>query len=354
MSDVDAVRPSGVAYRDGERGRVVNAGTNRAGEGELVSKGETFLIRRSAGEKPAELIRVPDELIVLAHAERQQRAEDIAVAANSRDLLFILFRHARKSLGFFAVVFGLALAAALLLPASYRSTASLLVRLGPESMLPDPSVQIGKAVVSPIQSRVAEINTELQILRSREVAEAVIARLGSGRILSGAAPAPVARFIREDPDNQAAILKIDRKLLVEVEPDSNILRVSFEARDPQVARDVVNAYVDAFRVVRARIHRNPITARFFGNQQEQVRRQIEELEREIRNLKNSTGVADLEEQRKVLISRLGRIVNEMDQVRSQLGATNAMPKHPGVQRLRVLELQKAEAEEELRKLNDVS
>lgn len=316
-----------------------------------MSKGETYLIRRTAGEQPGELIRVPDELVVLASASQRRAAEDVAIQANGRDLLFVLFRHLRKSIIFFAAVFGMALLAAMVLPSSYKSTASLLVRLGPESMLPDPSVQIGKAVVAPIQSRTAEINTELQILRSREVAEAVIGELGTARILGGAPAEKMAKVDDNDDAVKAAIMLIDRKLEVEVEPDSNVLKVNFESKDPRVAKDVVDTYIDKFRSVRAGIHRNPITAQFFGDQQENVRKEIEKLETEIRVLKDATGVGDLKEQRAVVTARLARLQTDIDTVRNQLGATNAMENHPAMQRLRSLESQHREAETSLKQIN---
>jgi len=317
-----------------------------------VSKGETFLIRRTSGEKPAELIRVPDELVVLAGQQRRA-AEDVAIQPTARDFLFVLFRHLPKSIIFFCTVFGLALLVAMFMPNSYQSSAALLVRLGAESMLPDPSVQIGKAVVAPIQSRLAEINTELQILRSREVAEVVIGKLGAARILN-AAPASSAAIDRDAPETRAAILQIDRKLQVEVEPDSNVLKITYEAKDPLVARDVVAAYTDAFKSVRAKVYRNAATAAFFGGQEESVRKAIEGLEREIKTLKDATGVADLEEQRRVLISRAAGIQSEIDALRRQLAAINAMPSHPGQQRLQTLLLQQNEASDAIRRLNDVT
>ena len=319
-----------------------------------MSKGETYLIRRAAGEKSGgELIRVPDELILLASAPNRQAAEDVAVAATGRDLAFILFRHLKKSLAFFVLVFGLAAAAATLIPDSFQSDARLLVRLGVESMLPDPSVQIGKAVVAPIQNRNAEINTELQILRSREVAEAVLARIGPGRVF-GAPVAPVEKVNVHDADVRAAIMQLDRKLSVEVEPDSNVLAVRYEAKDPQVAQDVVAAYVDCFREIRARIHRNPMTARFFGDQQASVRAEIESLEQEIRRLKDATGVADLEEQRRVLSARAANLQTEIDRVNQLLVGSNAGSAHPGRARLAALEQQQRDVDAQVRKINAVA
>lgn len=320
-----------------------------------MSKGETYLIRRTAGsEKPGELIRVPDELIVLAGNAQRQAAEDVVIQATVRDLLFVLFRHARKSLLFFAAVLAVAAAAAFLLPSSYRSEARLLVRLGPESMLPDPSVQIGKAVVAPIQNRNAEINTELQILRSREVAESVIAAVGPQRILAGAPLQPAPNLNRDDATVRAAIIAIDARLVVEVEPDSNVLAVSFEAKDPVVARDVVNAYVDQFRSTRSRIYRDPKTAQFFGDKESAIREQIAQLEQTIRSLKDQTGVADLESQRAVIIARVGRIQTEMDTLESALTATGAGPAHPGRARLKALQQQRGDAEASLQVINEVA
>ena len=59
----------------------------------------------------------------------------------------------------------------------YKSEARLLVRIGRESVSLDPTATTGQ-VISVGQSRESEINSELEILKSRELAQKVVDAIG--------------------------------------------------------------------------------------------------------------------------------------------------------------------------------
>ncbi len=71
----------------------------------------------------------------------------------------------------------------------YRSEARLLVRLGRETVSLDPTATIGE-IAQINRTYDWEVNSELEILRSREIAERVVDRMGTAAFLDDARKVP--------------------------------------------------------------------------------------------------------------------------------------------------------------------
>lgn len=75
----------------------------------------------------------------------------------------------------------------------------------------------------------AYISTQMQLMRSREIAERVVKRLKAQGQKRSVGPGEVRGYVDVKPV-----------------PGTNILRLSYEARDPQLAADVANAVAEAY------------------------------------------------------------------------------------------------------------
>ena len=101
------------------------------------------------------------------------------------DFCRAISRHKRKMCGFSLSVIVLVAAVTLLSDKVYRSEGKLLVRLGRENVTLDATSTLGNAPVVAIPTdRVHEINSIVQILRSRVLAEHVVDALGPQAILN--------------------------------------------------------------------------------------------------------------------------------------------------------------------------
>jgi len=100
-----------------------------------------------------------------------------------RDFYSILFRHKWKVSVFFLTVMVTVTLGTYLVAEIYRAKATLLVRIGRESVTLDPTAATGQ-VISLGQSRQSEINSELDILRSRELALRVVDAIGPQKFLT--------------------------------------------------------------------------------------------------------------------------------------------------------------------------
>ena len=117
-----------------------------------------------------------------------------------RDLLYVLFGHKKKMLAFMVLLFGVVAIKTLLQPSAYRSEAKLLLRIGRENVSLDPTATVGE-VVGINRSYDWEVNSELEILKSREVAERVVDEMGASVLLHGSRTAP--------PDSDKALAAVE-------------------------------------------------------------------------------------------------------------------------------------------------
>src|SRR5262245_57577294 len=99
-------------------------------------------------------------------------------------LCHTVFRHKGKMLVVFLLVLGTAAAITWLSPRSYRSQAKLFLRLGRDNVTLDPTATLGQTPVVAIPpNREGEVNSVIDLLKSRALLERVVAKVGPGAIL---------------------------------------------------------------------------------------------------------------------------------------------------------------------------
>jgi uncharacterized protein involved in exopolysaccharide biosynthesis len=261
-----------------------------------------------------------------------------------RDFYYILFRHKWKVTIFFLAVVATVTVGTFLSTEIYKAEAKLLVRIGRESVTLDPTATTGQ-VIAIGQSRDSEINSELEILKSRELAGKVVDALGPKSfleepdegILDPAASKeppqersrelrrifgwPISRlqeFLIEAgistplSDREKALIKLGKNLEIETQKNSNILFLSYEAPSAQFAQTVLGRLIDFYNDKHLVIHRTGGSYDFFNRQADQLRGQVAGVEDELKKLKSKTGVSSLEEQKKILMARIGALQTEAE------------------------------------------
>src|SRR3954471_9726127 len=94
-----------------------------------------------------------------------------------------IVRHLKMGLKVFIVGAVLALLGAMFMPRSYYSEARLFVRFGRENQV-DPTASGGQ-MVALYESRESEINSLIEILKSRAILDRVVGELGPAFVLYG-------------------------------------------------------------------------------------------------------------------------------------------------------------------------
>ena len=110
-------------------------------------------------------------------------APEFSSPPSSRGFVAVLLAHKWKALAFLFLVTLTAAAATWLSPDIYRSEARLMLRLGRENAILDPTAAGGQTVAIS-QTRRDELNSELEIFRNREAVERIVDALTPEAILA--------------------------------------------------------------------------------------------------------------------------------------------------------------------------
>lgn len=232
-----------------------------------------------------------------------------------REFSYVLFRHKRKVIWFFLSVVLIVGLITIFMPRTYTSEAKLLVRLGRESASLDPTVSASGQVVQVQQRRENIIKSELEILKSQDLAEKVVDKLGP-KVIS---PPSIFSFLwKSDPvaERDAAVRKVMKEWDIRADRDSNIINISYQANSPKLAHDVVATLISAYLEKHLAVNRTPGSYVFFKQQTDKTASKLANVEARLAALKNSTGIASVDEQRKLILDREANLSRDLEQTKA--------------------------------------
>jgi uncharacterized protein involved in exopolysaccharide biosynthesis len=216
-----------------------------------------------------------------------------------RDFLTVLFKRKYTILIiFFAVVVTVAVGS-FLLPPTYEAKSSLLVKFGREYIYrPEVGERASdtRTLISLNQEEV--INSEIQILSSRDLIEKVITTLKVEDIYPDLVENPPRRMT----PLEAAILQFEKKLSVEGIKKSNVIQVSFQHKDPRIAAKAVNLLVDFLKEKHLQVYSDPKSS-FLEQQLSAYEQRLKESQNQLETFKQKYRVFSLEEQRTLLLKQ---------------------------------------------------
>ena len=268
------------------------------------------------------------------------------------DVLEAIFRHKMQGLLFFAAVTITAAGVLALSPDQHTSSAKLMIRRGGESVFPDPSTSSGKMLPMHKEWQSA-INTELEILGSRELIVTVIETIGSDRFLNAPAPdgsgpldpvlsalVPIRQWIekwfvdskREKPSlpesgNQVQLGKalkiIEENLYIDAPKKSDIITISYTAPTPELAQETVTGLVNTYLDKRIDVHRVPGALQFFSQQTELLLKELKLAEDTVRQIKDTAGISSLQDSRQSLQNSIETVRTQQLENEADLASANA-------------------------------
>ena len=254
-----------------------------------------------------------------------------------RDFYYIIFRQRHKIILIFCTVMVVTGLITFLAPHIYRSEAELMVRLGRESVTLDPTVSTGQTVQVGLQ-RENEIKTELDILRSRSLAERVVESVGPETILAG--QGYLGRFLSSEgkrgsgkagsfsatklnDERSRAIHDLSKNLTVENQKNSNIISLYYEANNQELAQLVLAKLLEFYLDIHINVYRTPGSDEFFQNQIRQLMGKMKKTEEALKDVKNKTGISSVNEQRTILLNRIGVVQSGIEETKIALAASEA-------------------------------
>jgi len=262
---------------------------------------------------------------------------NIELSTSMRDFLNVIFKHKGKIVTFFLVTVAIVTVGSFVMKSVYEATSQVLVKLGRENIyVPTAPTAAGASPIFSF-SREEQINSEIEILKSRYLLEKVVDSLGAETIypdlVSDGNPSllkkvtvlPILKNLiperwgtqRTSPRDQA-LLRLRKKVSVEGVKKSDVIDVSFQSHDPTVAKDVVNTLVRHYLDHHLTVHRSPMAYDFFRNQASLLEARLRDSERELEAFREGNAITSLEEQRTLVLRKAADLNAELKATLSQV------------------------------------
>ncbi len=263
------------------------------------------------------------------------------------DLPRVLKRHPKKALLTFVAIFAASIAVLVLLPRTYESESLLFVRVGRESVTLDPTVTTGQ-VIALNESRESELNSILEVLKSRALMERVVDRLGPAAILS---PPSKEGAVKKEPnkllqgfssavgtvtqwlepsgplsEREKAVQALGNNVGIYAKQKSNVIAVGYLARSPQQAQQIVSTLVDEYLQEHQRIHATPGSYNFFVEQAAASTDKVAASQQMLTEAKNEMGLATLDGKRQLIEGKIKKITTEQLTAETAASASTARVK----------------------------
>ncbi len=225
----------------------------------------------------------------MSEGKLKTHPDESSQAFAMRDFLTIGFRQRRLIINVFLGIFSIAIVIALLLPKKYESQMKILVRHERAESLVSPERE------APVQWRTevseGELQSEAELIRSRDL-------LGKG--------------------------------VVEL---TNLISVSYRAKDPQLAAKVLNSLASLYLEKHLAMHRAPGQFEFFHKQAEEYRKALANAEEKLTSFSRDQGVVNPALEKEINVRKLAEFEAESKGARATIAESR--------QRIATLEAQLA-------------
>lgn len=217
-------------------------------------------------------------------------------SASLKELLTVLFKYKYGVITFLVLAVAMMAVISLVSPPVYEAESTLLIKFGREYASSPEVLNTNSPVVS--VSLEEAVNSEINIMRSRDLIQKVVTTLGIRQLYPQLAHNPPSGMTALE----AAIIKFNRDLTVEVIKKSNVLQVSFRHPNPEIAAKAVNLLVESHKEKHFQVYNAPEFI-FLGKELSTFDQKLKESEKAVQRYKQINGVYSLDEQRALLLKQ---------------------------------------------------
>ncbi len=258
------------------------------------------------------------------------------------DLLAIFFRHKKKAILVPLLIMAVGTMVLLFAPREYQSEAKIYLQVGRESVKLDPTATTMDRISIMSNDRANEINTAVDVLKSRGLMAKVVDKVGAEVVLNGLKteqqePNAVIAAIQNgvgtvvdlvksiDPVSpaEAALVRIEKNLSVDVELDSTLIAIRLQAKSPQLAQLLTKTLLDIYQQEHLRMHRTSGSKEFFAEQYESLQTQLDDSVKGLQQAKNRLNMVSIASRRDTLESRLSSLEQNRNSNSEKLAGARA-------------------------------
>jgi succinoglycan biosynthesis transport protein ExoP len=193
------------------------------------------------------------------------------------------------------------------LPRIYEASSTLYIKEQMPSVLRDTVAATGFTDLTTLE----EINTQMEIVRSRSLLEEVIGKLGLENVLAADNGLPEGERL------QLTIDALRKQLTVSSILNTRLIRVAVRSRDPGLAMRIDNEISRSFidrNVGSKRSEANAVLA-FVSGQVDEVSSRLDKAEEDLLRYKQSHRIADISEEAKLKLDRLSDLESHYEEAK---------------------------------------
>ncbi|PYT92335.1 MAG: hypothetical protein DMG36_15475 [Acidobacteria bacterium] len=243
-----------------------------------------------------------------------------------RDLLGVVFRRKRLMLLCFAGLLSGAVLAIAILPAAYEAQMKILVER--ERVDPVVSPQ-GNVVEADRNLTPDEISSEVELFQSRDSLKQTVVDCGLHEIknpwsLGGIKLRVLGAFgLAPDKDQRIfkAVLALEKDLHVIPMNNSNLIKVTYEARSPQTAEQVLTELGNLYLLKHAAIHHPQGTSEFFQQQADQYKNDLADAQSRLVKMNQQSRIVSADFEKQVTLQKLSDFDVSLQQTRAAVAET---------------------------------
>lgn len=232
-----------------------------------------------------------------------------------RDMWTAIKAHRWLAIGSFLGLVGTGMLATFLMPVSYESTVKILV----SRERVDPSISPGALNGEMPRPEIGEeeFNTELEIVRSREVIDAVARELSQSpeqtpeqkSLLEKAIQRAKALVKKSEPQSEEAKQKMLAALItanvnVGSIRKSRVITITYRDRDPERAAKVLNLLYEKYADQHLKLHENAQVGDVFKRETDTFNQRLLNVTEELKRFDANSGVISAEPQKDMLLRQL--------------------------------------------------
>lgn len=243
----------------------------------------------------------------------------------TRDVLFVIFKRKKLIISVFLITVATVSLGVFLTKPVYEASAKVLLNR-----------EVSEAVLrvapwAPLMRRFEleeEINSEIELIKSWGVIEAVIERLGENAweeeqtSPQRTAPGGVSDSSKtgQDVENNhyMKIVALQKAVIAEPVKRSDVIEISYRSHDPHRAMVIANAVANAYIDYRAGIQRSDGAVNFFDEQIEIARRNLDQLESALKDYRQQEALLSYEKQETILLAKLNEFETSLTAVRKDI------------------------------------
>jgi protein tyrosine kinase modulator len=199
-------------------------------------------------------------------------------------------------------VVALSVAFVLFIPREYQSKMNILVENARSNYQITPQRTSGVIEVNSVTEE--QINSEIQVLRSRDLANIVVDPRRNSESISTLSPEQLRA-------HDKAIEKFEKHLSVEMVRKSNIIDVTYTANDPATAKQMLSRLLTAFMAKQHKIGHPPGTAQFFATEAASYKQQLDNAQQQLAAYQQEHQIVSLPNTEETLNQQITETQNDL-------------------------------------------